>query len=295
MPARATPDGRPRGAGASVDARTCPSCAATRDRSLWRAAGHDVRRCRACGHVFDAAHAQDPGQYDAAYFRDHYAPRADALRAFFAQELARLGSPPPGGRVLDVGSGMGLFLQQAKRAGWSVRGVDVSAAACREAVAGGLDEAEVHHGALADLDEPEGSFDLVTFWDSLAHIPHLHGDLVRARRLLRPGGRLLVKTPHRPARTFRLVRALTLPRPAFGASLLHLRTQTHHFTPRTLSRALAEAGLREVDRRWSREVTPDAPRPRSFHALAAAAARGLVAACNRHPSLLMAATPVEDP
>jgi SAM-dependent methyltransferase len=145
------------------------------------------------------------------------------------------GAPAPhgGGRLLDFGCGGGAFLERMRRQGWQVTGLDTSDAAVRRArdelglpvLAGSLP-----HPALA-----EGSFDLITMRHSLEHV-HAPREVLRAaRRLLAPGGKLLVAVPNLDSAAFRWCGAawagLDLPR--------HLT----HFTPHTLTVMLEQAGF----------------------------------------------------
>lgn len=269
----------------------CPACGNAATFPLLASRGHEVRRCRDCGHVFTPELAGVEALYGNEYFRDHYAPRARALRHWFAAALARMPPSGPGKRLLDVGSGMGLFLLEAKASGWQVTGVEPSQAGIDASLRAGLSNGELHHGAFADFDTLDGSFDVITFWDSLAHIHDLRGTLLKARRLLRPGGLLIVKTPHRPHRVLAGGRIVERLRPGAALHLLPLRTQTHHFTPRRLDRLLTDLAFVRIAWRWTNEVpTPRPAATNSLRRLVRKTAQAAMAVLTLHPSFIMEAT-----
>ncbi|MFJ8196811.1 class I SAM-dependent methyltransferase [Streptomyces sp. NPDC096152] len=129
-------------------------------------------------------------------------------RAF--TELAALSGARPGDRVLDVGCGTGyLTRRMAARTGpeGEVTGVDPSPtvlAHARRKGGGGRDAAPcVYREGIAEaLDLPDASFDTVVTSLMLHHLPEdLRPKALREmRRVLRPGGRLLV-VEFRPPRS----------------------------------------------------------------------------------------------
>jgi 2-polyprenyl-3-methyl-5-hydroxy-6-metoxy-1,4-benzoquinol methylase len=100
----------------------------------------------------------------------------------------------PGGKLLDVGCGTGVFLAEAQRTGhWGLMGVEPSQAA--EYVRKTLN-IPIHNQRFAEADLPEGSFDVITMWNVLEHLDHPVEDLRLAVRLLRPGGLLVFSVPN---------------------------------------------------------------------------------------------------
>ena len=100
----------------------------------------------------------------------------------------------PPGKLLDVGCAAGFFLDRARLAGWEVTGIEVSrdtAEIARERY--GL---EVQTGRLESAVLEAGSFDCVTMWDVIEHVPDPAGSLARARDLLVAGGLLAIVTPN---------------------------------------------------------------------------------------------------
>ncbi|MFH1862024.1 MAG: class I SAM-dependent methyltransferase, partial [bacterium] len=108
-------------------------------------------------------------------------------------KAARVVADAPPGALLDVGSGTGDFLKYMRSRGWQVQGVesdpDAAAAAVREGIT-------VSVGDPAEIELPERSFDLITCWHSLEHLPHLRGAVKAITAALRPRGTLAVAVPN---------------------------------------------------------------------------------------------------
>jgi SAM-dependent methyltransferase len=95
--------------------------------------------------------------------------------------------------VLDVGCGDGFLLQQLAPLVETATGIEPDPGARERARVrlAGVGNATVQAGGF-DVYDPKGArFDLITFVASLHHM-HLRESLAKARRLLRPGGELLV-------------------------------------------------------------------------------------------------------
>jgi len=119
-----------------------------------------------------------------------------ALRDVAGGLLARARLPARG-RAVDVGCGSGLTLAWflAARPQWRAVGFDVSLAAARAAAA--TRPREVVAAAAAAIPLETASTDLVLCFDVLQHLPLAGGDraaLGEMRRVLRPGGALLLRT-----------------------------------------------------------------------------------------------------
>jgi SAM-dependent methyltransferase len=105
------------------------------------------------------------------------------------------------GRLLDVGCGHGLLLDEARRRGFDVVGLELSRSAALHArVALGLDVREV---PLEEFDSWD-SFDVVVLADVIEHLDDPVGAIESCARLLRPGGALCVVTPDPSSITARM-------------------------------------------------------------------------------------------
>jgi 2-polyprenyl-3-methyl-5-hydroxy-6-metoxy-1,4-benzoquinol methylase len=98
------------------------------------------------------------------------------------------------GDMLDVGCGSGDLLIRMQKKGWKAMGIDVDAAAIDKARRKhGVD---AHVGVPADLAAQGRLFDIVTADHVIEHVVDPIEFLRDCRRLLRPGGRVILKTPN---------------------------------------------------------------------------------------------------
>jgi SAM-dependent methyltransferase len=95
-------------------------------------------------------------------------------------------------RVLDVGCGPGLLLDEARRRGWTAHGVELSTWAVGQARARGID---VFNGTLEEAAYQDAHFDAVFMVDVLEHLTDPVRTLAEITRVLRPGGVLCLVTP----------------------------------------------------------------------------------------------------
>lgn len=97
---------------------------------------------------------------------------------------------PNKGRILDIGAGTGEFLSVAQQNGWETIGVEPSDKAKQIATNKGVSFVE----SIAQL---EGrSFDVITMWHVLEHVPDLDHQIKELKRLLKPTGSLIIAVPN---------------------------------------------------------------------------------------------------
>ncbi len=140
------------------------------------------------------------------------------------------------GRLLDVGCGDGIFLARMRKCGWDVEGVDVDAKAIEHGKAKyGL---RLHCGDLASVRLPDSSFDAVTLSHVVEHIPDPTELLKEVRRILKPGGRLVLTTPNNGSQGLRRFQGYW-----FG---LDAPRHLHVFSLDALSRLARTAGFEDI-------------------------------------------------
>lgn len=109
---------------------------------------------------------------------------------------------PAGTRLLDIGCGSGLFVRLAAAAGFDAFGLETSheavAAARRMGVSG------VIEGTEESLIESGETYDLITLFHTLEHIPEPFRYLRRIQKLLKKPGLLVVQVPNRASFQARL-------------------------------------------------------------------------------------------
>lgn len=199
--------------------------------------GEDFRvvQCKSCGLIF--VNPQPPltqlGRYypaahqvsePAAYERLDARPRV--------RDVSRLLQGLPG-RVLDVGCGKGLFLAGLRDQGWQAVGVEMSEASGKHARSLDL---EVLSKPLEHCGFSQDTFDVVTLFHSLEHMPNPVQTLRLIHDILRPGGYLVVEVPNAGSWYAR----------AFKGDWFHCDVPRHlfHFSRETLTKAVEFTGFK---------------------------------------------------
>lgn len=144
----------------------------------------------------------------------------------------------PGERVLDLGCGAGRFVRVLAERGADPVGVDIAEGAVARARRNlpGADLRLVSPDGTIPL--AHGECDLVWCSETLEHVVDVMFVLSEARRVLRPGGRLVLTTPDH-GRVKRTAIALARFEAHFDPRGEHLR----FFTRRSLAEALRGAGF----------------------------------------------------
>jgi len=193
----------------SIDAATgslvgCNLCGSSRNRHLFTKHGYDLVRCVNCDLAYIANPPDEEG-IKAIYTTSssYHDKLLDCSSKEFATQsaiadqhivmLRHFRKNLTGLKVLDVGCSSGIFLNAARKAGMKPSGAELSpetSAFAREEF--GLD---VHHGDWRDAGYADQSFDVITLFDVIEHLPDPAAELAALRRLLKPDGLLLQSTP----------------------------------------------------------------------------------------------------
>jgi SAM-dependent methyltransferase len=174
---------------------------------------------------------------DDAYLVEEAGRRRTANRVIDAVE--RHTTP---GRMLDVGCGHGLLLDEARQRGWDVAGLEISDASRAHATETlGL---EVRAATLDELDPAtDGSYQAIVLSDVLEHLDDPVAALAQIALLLAPGGVACVVTPDPSSLTAKL---------AGSRWWGYLRSHTYLVPRKTLRDLLSAAGLEPVEEKQLR-------------------------------------------
>jgi SAM-dependent methyltransferase len=230
----------------------CGLCGSARRELKFQDGPFSVVTCTACGLTYVTPRLSDGALITEVYSEGYWSSdaakqhgytdyRADEplYLATYRRRLAivRRHFPRPG-RVLDVGCAAGYFLRVMRDEGWQVLGLEPSEA-IRSLAVERLGREAVRDGLLGATELPQASFDLVTLWDVIEHIPDPVAAVRAARGLLRPGGKLLIETQNVDSTAARLL----------GKRWQHYKHAEHlyHFNPRTLGAVLERGGFRILE------------------------------------------------
>lgn len=139
---------------------------------------------------------------------------------------------PENARILDVGCGDGFHLDVLKEFGkkeWRLEGIDADERAVRTGEQKGL---KIHCGLLDTVNLPADSYDLVLLIQTVEHVSDPPEVLRQIRRVLKPGGKLVIVTDNTDSPDFRIFRGRY-----WGG--YHFPRHWNLFNPATM-RALAE-------------------------------------------------------
>lgn len=96
-------------------------------------------------------------------------------------------------KILDIGCGTGSFLSLAEKNNWKITGIEPNESARKIAN-------EVTNGSVYDISEllklKKESFDVITLWHVLEHLPNLEEHLSLIKKLLKPSGTVIVAVPN---------------------------------------------------------------------------------------------------
>lgn len=144
----------------------------------------------------------------------------------------------PQGRILDVGAGIGAFLNTMKEKGWEITGIEPDAGAREQSKAlFGLELSET--SVLPQL--PKAHYDAITLWHVLEHVHDLHNYIETLKSLLAPGGTIFIAVPNYQSADAGIYgsywAAYDVPR--------HL----YHFTPKAIETLVQQHGLQLTEKK----------------------------------------------
>jgi 2-polyprenyl-3-methyl-5-hydroxy-6-metoxy-1,4-benzoquinol methylase len=224
--------------------RPCPTCGGNDARPELSKDHMTIVRCGSCdlvytNPIFDEQHyrevygskeyqsiMRDLGEQSHQYRVDRFGVERVAL---MEQQLSR---PNGAVRYLDVGCSTGFVVEAAQRRGWHAVGVDLNPSAVQFGRDRGLD---LRVAAVEDESFEPGSFDAISLFDVLEHLPSPAPIVDRCARLLKRGGILFLYVPNYDSASRLLMQGDA-----------HFIWPTHHlnyYTPVTIRDFLARHSL----------------------------------------------------
>jgi SAM-dependent methyltransferase len=200
-------------------------------------------RCPQCGFIYQNPR---PSQEERLKSYQGYLPEAAAeieawgrmMEQVFGKAADLIEQYIPRGRLLDVGTGYGFFPALMQARGWEVVGLEASSSGARYGQKRwGL---QILPQPWEQASFPEEAFDVVTAFYVIEHLPDPLAFLREVRRILRPGGMIVLRYPHTtPIKTI-----LSLIR--IKNRLYHLPFHLSDFSPTSMRRALAMTGFARI-------------------------------------------------
>lgn len=173
--------------------QTCYLCSHP-TRTFLNVKNKSILRCSNCKLTYtrDIAHRNGIIREDGHKFVREYLKEARLYKEYFNTIIKIIQKYKKPQSLLDIGCGVGIFLQQVKEIGWNALGIDMSRAAVTYARSHGLD---VRLGKIEEVTFNPRSFDVITLFQTIEHIEDPLKILKKAYSLLRKGGMLMLTTP----------------------------------------------------------------------------------------------------
>ena len=166
---------------------------------------------------------------------DRAQQRAERLRPLIAKLEQKVGRK---GRLLGIGCGYGMLLGAAKASGWDAMGLEVSSHAAQFVKSAfDIDVIEAPANALNSLDI--GTFDAITMFSVIEHLPDPISTLTMVRQRLKPDGLLWAVVPN----------VNSMDRFWHGPYWSGWDVPYHlwHFSPKTITQLLNTAGFEQIN------------------------------------------------
>lgn len=204
-------------------------------------------RCLECDLIY-IVDARDRGvkvikYYEEKYYEKETADQKDEHRlGLNCHTLDLIESKKKTGKILDIGTGLGFFLEQAQKRGWQVYGIEPSKLS--SAIAVELVGEKIFKGTLKEY-KGNGGFDVLTFINVLDHSTEPWQEIDRATNLIKPHGLIYLRFPNGLIHTL-VFRMASI----FRAANLISRYVVFHeycFTKKYIKRLLNDFGFKKIE------------------------------------------------
>ena len=206
---------------------------------------YNVVKCKRCGLVYvnpQPDREKLEFHYNQNYYKEWIEKQLPKRLRMWKKRIKELKNYRNKGKLLDIGCGLGTFLYLMKKEGFEVVGTEISKWAS-EFIKKKYN-IEIFNGTLEEAKFPSESFDIITLWHSLEHIPNPKETLNEINRILKKDGLLLIACPNFHNFIVRilylLVKRKKLKIFSCNAKELHL----FHFSIKTLTLMLISTGFK---------------------------------------------------
>ncbi|BDA80041.1 SAM-dependent methyltransferase [Leptospira kobayashii] len=224
--------------------KSCILCQSSESSTVFNENGIPIVECKSCGHVYSsfeqAEHYEgywdgEDESYDLEWWdKAHRGIYKDFIRTYLKA---------PKGKLLDVGCGLGFFVKAVQEStSWEAHGYEISTRA--------VDFAKkenklttVHAGLVQDSGLQANSFDVITLWDVIEHIPKPHFLLTYLFTLLKPGGVLFLQTPNFPIQLAKARLKVTLRGMKPDVHYLEAKDHVNNYKMKTLAELGRQCGF----------------------------------------------------
>ncbi len=217
----------------------CNVCNGSDHSEMFNKEGFKHVRCDNCGHVFVnprlASHVAFQECGGTATMGDMSLTSAQRKR--LTKQVKAFEKHRVNNLIVEIGPGMGWFLQTAKDLGWETIGVEVNREIATKLRNMGI--TQIFSGSMESVELPESQADVVRLWDVIEHLEDPKLALMKCRASMREGGCLQISTTNFAS----LSRIVNGPEWVYlnGADHIHL------FEPKTISDLLLRTGFKDIN------------------------------------------------
>lgn len=179
----------------------CPVCSGQFFFQWGKVGTYEILKCKGCGlgitSPFPSSEElakSNQETYQVEQRIQTYLSRQDYFERRYKQYVNKIKTFKQKGRLLDIGCNIGLFLKVARQEGFEVTGVELN----KECAEYGKKNfsLDIRTEYLHEIAFPEQSFDVITLFDVLEHVPDLHGFILEVAGILKSDGLLVVQMPN---------------------------------------------------------------------------------------------------
>lgn len=198
-----------------------------------------IVKCNRCGLVYQNPQL-DKEYIKSIYIEDYYLGKGDVNYSkdpgkdkFIADErfkiIEKMKSPS---KILDIGCHLGRFLEVAYKRGWKPYGIDISAAATKEADK--INGLNIFLGELVEIRFEDRFFDLITCFEVVEHFSYPSETLAEIHRILKDDGLLVIQTANMNSFRIRFL----------NPHYYYLPVHMYYFTKETIVKMLKNSGFK---------------------------------------------------
>jgi 2-polyprenyl-3-methyl-5-hydroxy-6-metoxy-1,4-benzoquinol methylase len=143
---------------------------------------------------------------------------------------------PKNGKILEIGSGYGFFLEEMKKRNYEVIGIEISNE--RKRISKKITKAKIVDMNIMEEDSKLGKFHTIVLFHVLKHISNLNQFLKNIKKMLYKNGKIVIEVPNYDDYQIKSNYAYK--------EWNFQRAHIHYFTPKTLKSVLQKNGLKEI-------------------------------------------------
>lgn len=220
----------------------CPNCKYHQAQKLYTFRRGTVIKCKRCDLAFTNSQRKEDFQrvnsiiYSKSYCKN-YIKQRDKLEKRINQRANEITKYIQQGKLLDIGCGTGLFLSIFRKISnekWKLYGLDINKENVKFART--LTKINIFAGNVQQAKYKTKMFEVITVFDVLEHDINMKKTLKEIKRILKPGGLLVIQCPNYKSLMAKIC--------AEDWDWWQVPDHAIHFSPKTLTKVLTDSGFK---------------------------------------------------